>query len=114
MADDKLVQLRADILEIQKLSKEIADLEKAQDKIKDRVIKALGIGGVLEFNQTRCKIVRSMRRTIPWKEIAFAFAKKIYPTKDTYRSWLKSLVKKYRKKATKPFAKITVLKDKEK
>ena len=110
---DKMAAIRLAIVKMHSLSVQMKALKDDHDKLQKEVVQVLGINGVLEFNNYRCKVVQSLRRNVPWKELAYGLAKKLFPERASYVKWLRSIARKYKKAATAPFAKITILKDKE-
>ena len=111
---DRMAEIRVAIMKMHKLKIQIAELEGQHKDLQTEVVSTLGLKGVLEFNNLRCKIVQAFRRTVPWKKLAFGLAKKLFPEPVVYRKWLKSVVHNYRKKACEPYALITVVQEKKK
>jgi hypothetical protein len=109
-----MAEIRVAIMKMHKLKCQIAELEGQRKDLQTEVISTLGLKGVLEFNNLRCKIVQAFRRTVPWKKLAFGLAKKLFPEPADYRKWLKSVVHNYRKKASEPYALITTIQEKKK
>src|ERR1039457_589434 len=89
---DRMAEIRVAIMKMHKLKVQIAELEGQHKELQAEVVSTLGLKGVLEFNNLRCKIVQAFRRTVPWKKLAFGLAKKLFPEPADYRKWLKSVV----------------------
>lgn len=104
--------LKAAIRQMADIVVRIKALEARKDELQGQVVATLGIGGVFQWDEWRVTVVRQMRRTVPWREVAMGLAKKLFARPELMR-WARELVKKYPKKATKPFCKLTAVKEKE-
>ena len=106
-----LPEVRVAIMDMWALSGQIDKLEKDKKALQAKVVATLGLTGVLEFANSslnfRAKVVQAFRRTVPWREIAVAFAKELY-NKTELAKWGRQLVRKYPKKPTSAWVKLTV------
>lgn len=110
-SDKKVVEIavlpiRTRIRELYSLKATIKQLEEQEDKLAEGIVKELGIKGVLQFGTIRCTVVQQWRRTVPWGDIAKGLARK-YLSALELRKWGRSIGRKYPKKATKAFVKLT-------
>lgn len=104
------IELRQFIQEMYHIKERISILEKAFKEKQERVVATLGINGIWQHNLLRCCIVQQMRRTVPWRELAFDLARKLYPSRKEMFFWMRGLVRQYKKKPCEAFAKITEIK----
>ena len=108
-ADD----LKAAVRRLRDLSVEIKALEKEHKQVEQLVIATLGIGGLMAFEDLRVKVVQALRRIVPWRQMAMSLARMLYPGRREFNNWLRELVRRYPKKESAPFAKLTMMKESE-
>jgi hypothetical protein len=109
-----LSQCQLTVMEMHKLKAQINAMEKDYKAKQATLIGSLGGMHlrIIEFNEFRCAVVRAMRRTIPWREIAVGLARQLWD-KAGVKRWARSLVKTYPKKAVGPSVRITTKGEKE-
>ena len=113
------VELEDTILQIHQYDLDIQLIKTKQDLLKEQVIATLGVKGVFQKDYPklglwRCTIVQSWRRSISWKDIAIHLAKRLYPEREPFRRWLRTIAKNHPKKPCNPFVKLSQIKDKQK
>jgi hypothetical protein len=92
------------------LNAEYKELDKRYDDLAAKILATMPPKDVRQYGQLRCTIVQAMRRTVAWKQETFTLARKVYPTPKAFRNYLLYLVKTYRKNATKPSIKLSMIK----
>jgi hypothetical protein len=101
---------KAAIKEWRRLEQEIESRDAEIATIRGRFVASMGVKDFFEFGLLRVNIQQNWARKINWKKVAVTLARKLFPDVKAFRKWLVGLVQDHPKEATKPYAKLFILK----